>query len=284
MTLKKYKIITFQELEERDFDKKYISNYKLVCDKCLRCGNYFEYSNVKKFLRNRVGKNKKYWKTCQKCWHLINTVEDKNWIEKNRQSQLIAQNKPEQKAKNALGVSKSWTDKRKKEASRYLKNRWQNDLEFADKAIKNLEWTNGSDSKLFNTIINKSFGSGGLKGLYKNINYDSALELSFIMWCENNNISIVRFNLNSIEYKDENGKIRNYIPDFITQNSTIVEIKGLGLYNKINYNRNILKIEAAKQHNLDYCIIFSDDNRLKKNYNIARRWHHENKIKKDNSV
>ena len=80
-----------------------------------------------------------------------------------------------------------------------------------------------------------------------------------------------------IEYKDENNKKRLYYPDFIENNKIIVEIKGKGLYYKINYKRNIKKIEAALKSFNNYKILLGDDEILKKNYKKARNWHHENK-------
>ena len=276
------KSISFKEFREKKFNIDKISNYKLN-GKCLKCGKYFEYSAVKKFVRNRQDtKKESLWETCQNCWHKINTSENLVWIKKNREAQIIAQNKPEQKEKNRKAVSKSWTSQRKAKASDLLKTRWLNDTDFAIKAQKNLSWTNGKDIDLFNKNMKKSLGSGGLRGVYKNLYYDSALELSFIMWCEDNNFIVKRFDLDPIEYLDENGKQRKYIPDFILNNNTIVEIKGLGIYFKINYTRNLLKIQAAKKHMLDYCVILSNEKVLTKNYKKARKWHNENKIQKNN--
>jgi hypothetical protein len=276
----KQKTITFDELQNREFNIKGISNHKLI-GTCKRCNQNFKYSAVKKFMRNRKT-HKEMWETCPRCWLITKTSNNPEWIEKNRQAQIVAQNKPEQKRKNALGVSKSWTETRKKSAKKLLEYRWQNDPIFSKKALANIDWTNGKDIEKFNKYIHKSIGSGGLKGEYKGLNYDSALELSYIMWCEDKGVKIKRYNLDPIIYKDENKKSRVYIPDFIINEDTVVEIKGLGLYYQKNYNRNILKIKNAKKHSYRYMIIFSNDEILKINYKKARKWHHENKIKKNN--
>lgn len=279
------KIIDFDEFKKRDFDQTMISNHKLTNGVCVRCGGLFSYSCVKKFLRNR--KNKKHlkdkWQTCQKCWLVINTSEDKKWIEKNRQAQLIAQNKPEQKLKNAQGVSRSWTKDRRKKASDALKEKWKNDEHFAKQGLKNISWTQTIDDR-HEEIQRKAIGSGGLKGIYNNIRYDSALELSYLLWCEDNSIEIKRYDLEPINYKAEDGKNRKYIPDFIESRNIIVEIKGSGLYYRKNYQRNLLKMQALKNNGAKYKILFEKDHPVKYNYKKARRLHHEIKKKEKNSL
>lgn len=268
------KQITYEDLKLRKFDKFKISNYKLI-GICCRCNKEFEYSAVKNFLQSRLNntKQKHNWQTCSKCWLKINTVENPKWIEKNRQAQLIAQNKPEQKKKNAQGVSKSWNKTRREKASKLLKEKWK-EKEFANKALKNLQWTQTNNQKFYK-ILKKSIGSGGLKGYYHNIYYDSALELSYLFWCFDNHIKVKRYNLDPIEYVFNNKK-KLYFPDFIENDCTIVEIKGLGLYYHKNYYQNIAKIEAAKNYFDSYKVLFANDLILKTNYKKARNWHHEN--------
>lgn len=275
--------ISFSDFEKRDYNTSGISNVKLVGGKCLKCGCNYNYSNIKKFMGSRkFNEGKKHlWNTCSKCWLRIQTGENPEWILKNSESQKISQNKPEQKIKNAEGVSRSWTSDRKKEASLLLKSRWDNDPDFCDKALKNLAWTQ-TNNELREKIIKKSFGIGGLKGMYNNIFYDSALELSYILWCEEYQIKIVRYDLDPIDYIDENGKIRKYFPDFIINNDTVVEIKGKGLYYKRNYERNIQKFESAKKFFNKYLMILGDDKILRRHYRKARTIHHASKNKKTN--
>lgn len=285
----KTKTVTLEYLKSVDYCIDKISKKKLIDGTCIKCKNNFEYSCVIKFMRNRKNKiNKKHlWDTCPKCWLVINTAESSEWIQKNRDAQLIAQNKPEQKLKNAEAVSKSWTNERKIICSEYLKNRWKNDVDFKKKALYNISWTQRNDDR-FREMMRKSIGIGGLKGVYNGLDYDSALELSYILWCESNSINIKRYDLNAIEYLDENGKNRLYIPDFIINNNTIIEIKGFGLFYKKNYLRNIKKIEALKNwtllNNYDYRLIFSDNEILIKNYNTARKLHYEIEKQKNNKV
>lgn len=283
------KTITLEDFKKLDYNPYGISNYRLTDGKCIKCCSHFEYSLVKKFLRNRSTKldKKDLWDTCSKCWLIINTAENKEWRDKNSKAQLIAQNKPEQKAKNALGVSKSWTKERRAKGSEYTRNRWKNDPEFRAISSKNLNWTSKNDEK-YNEIMSRSFGCGGLKGIYANIRYESALEMSYIMWCEDNNIDIKRYDLDPLPYKDENDKDRLYFPDFIINNDTIVEIKGFGLYYRKNHNRNILKIESLKywcsENGYKYYLILEKDKILQTNYSRARRKHHENQKKNSDKI
>jgi hypothetical protein len=282
------KHITLVELQARDYNEVGISKYALSGD-CQRCGKHFSYSYVIKFMRNRKNKpqKKELWNTCGQCWLLINTVLSEEWMNKNKNAQLIAQNRPEQKKKNAEGVSKSWTKQRKKRASKFLKDRWKNDEEFKKKALYNISWTQFNDAR-YDINIQKSWGTGGLKGRYNNIVYESALELSFVLYCEDHNVKIKRYDLNSIPYLDENQKSRLYIPDFIINNDTIIEIKGYGLYYNKNYNRNICKIHAVKDFvkdkDLKFRLILEHDKIIKEYYKKARKLHHANKEKNNNSI
>jgi hypothetical protein len=81
---------------------------------------------------------------------------------------------------------------------------------------------------------------------------------------------------------DENKNIRKYYPDFIININDIVEIKGSGLWYRKNYQRNILKIEAAKKTFNSFIIIFDNDESVKKYYKTARKIHNETYKKENN--
>ena len=118
-------------------------------------------------------------------------------------------------------------------------------------------------------------GIGGLKGIYKDIYYDSALELSYILWCEEHNIPIKRYDLDPIVYKF-NKKQKLYFPDFIIFDYMVVEIKGKGLYFAKNKKQNLAKTkEAIKKLKNKYLIIFDKDKEVKKHYRKARKLHYE---------
>lgn len=277
------KEIELSELKNNDYNQKGVSNCKLY-GICVNCNSNFIYSKVKKFLASRKKSldKKNQWDTCQKCWLKIKTVNNPLWIEGNRKAQLIAQNKPEQKRKNADGVSKSWTDDRKKKESDKLKEKWRDDEAFKKVALFNISWTN-PDHPNHKQMIQKTLGTGGLSGCCNGIKYDSALELSYIFYCDDNNIDIKRYDLPPIEYLDEHNKKRYYIPDFIINNNIIVEIKGKGLYYNRNFLRINIKLEALKKwclnNKYEALFLIEGDDILKRNYKKARKLHHETKKK-----
>jgi hypothetical protein len=264
----------YEELEQRQFNTKLISN-KTIIGHCIKCDMKFKYSSVKKFMRNRQNKldKKHLWQTCAKCWLSINTREDENWIKKNSEAQKISQNKPKQLRKNRDAVRKSWDVKRRELASISLKEKWKNDEAFAKKSLQNLKNINN---------VKIGFGNGGLKGRYNNIYYDSALELSFILWCEYKKITLKRYDYDPIEYYDENGSPRKYYPDFIINTNDIVEIKGGGLWYRKNYERNILKSQAARIFFDSYIVIFDVDDCVRTFYKTARNIHNETYKKENN--
>ena len=258
--------ITYKYLEDHNFNFDGLSN-KPIKDKCHQCLKEFEYKTLKKFLRNRLSLPYKDWCRCQSCFLKFRTIHNNDWIEKNRKAQLVSQNKPEQKLKNAIGVSKSWNTERKQKASQYLKKRWKNDKKFAKKAKNNLKYDNKH--------IKNTLGIRGLKGIYKDIYYDSALGLSYILWCEEHNIPIKRYDLDPIVYKF-NKKQKLYFPDFIIFDYMVIEIKGKRLYFAKNKKQNLAKTkEAIKKLKNKYLIIFDKDKEVKKHYRKARKLHYE---------
>jgi hypothetical protein len=104
-------------------------------------------------------------------------------------------------------------------------------------------------------------GSGrGKSGWYKGIYCDSSWELSYVMYCKDNNIDIVR-NKSFFEY-EWNNKTRKFYPDFLVEGS-LVEIKGYStkqwksklssfpsnLSLKVLYKKDIKKyIDYAESH------------------------------------
>ena len=264
--------ISDKEFIKINYNTKNISNY-MFHGHCQKCHQYYEYRTLKKFVANRKTLDYDKWMLCRSCFLYSRTSENIEWVEKNSLAQLIAQNKPCQKQKNAMGVSKSWTPERKTKASEILKNKWMHDEAFKNKALSNLQ----SDRKA--KFVN-GIATGGLRGEYNQIFYDSALELSFILWCENHNIHIERYNKQPIEYIDENNICRKYFPDFIIYKSTIIEIKGRGLWHNRHFERNKLKMIAAQQQlGTKYCVYYDWDEQTKLFYRKARRIHHENKKK-----
>jgi len=101
----------------------------------------------------------------------------------------------------------------------------------------------GSNNPMFGKPAPQGSGNGW-QGWYKKMYFSSILEMSFMVYCEENN---VEFELTSskkefkISYEFE-GSIRNYFPDFIINNGVLVEIKPSKL---ISTKINEAKFEAA---------------------------------------
>lgn len=95
-------------------------------------------------------------------------------------------------------------------------------------------WNNDNDNvknsrlKLSETMSKlreegKSFCRGAM-GYYKGIHCDSSWELAYVLYCLDNNIKISRCRKRfTYEYE---GKMHLYTPDFIVNDSEIIEIKG----------------------------------------------------------
>ena len=90
-------------------------------------------------------------------------------------------------------------------------------------------------------------GSGrGKKGWYKDFFCDSSWELAYVIYCLENNISIVR-NTQKYQYMWQD-KIRNFIPDFIVD-GRLTEVKG---YKSLQW-------EAKMQATPDIDVLYGND-------------------------
>jgi hypothetical protein len=98
----------------------------------------------------------------------------------------------------------------------------------------------------------------GINGWYMGIHFRSLLELSYIVYLDENKISWVSAEGKiRIKYYDENQKARTYSPDFIVNKNEVIEIKPKNLY-----RHNKLKFEAGRQwcenNNYQYKVITPD--------------------------
>ena len=145
--------------------------------------------------------------------------ESSEWREKNRQAQIIAQNRPEVLEKQSLSQKRRHSDPLVKEAYKKIgKDLWKSP-EYAKKVSLALrkKW---EDIEYANKVLNNS--KNQYHGTYNNLKYQSLVELSFILWMENVNRNIKRYNLGGIKWKEN----KNYYPDFIIDDNIIVEVKG----------------------------------------------------------
>lgn len=117
-------------------------------------------------------------------------------------------------------------------------------------SIRNALIKNGFPPKTPLQIFSKKFGH---IGTYKNLLFRSLMELSFILDNEN------AYNIESAEkFKIPyffNGKNRKYYPDFLLNNSTIVEIKPKSYwYDEIILAKNSAAIKFCEQNNFTFKI------------------------------
>jgi len=110
----------------------------------------------------------------------------------------------------------------------------------------------GEKNPMYGKPIPTGVGNGWC-GWYKGWHFRSLLELSYMI-----NV-IERFNLKwenaeyiKIPYKDQDNKIKNYLPDFVIENKYLVELKPKKLWNS---NTIVRKKEAA--------ILYCNNNGLK---------------------
>jgi len=85
--------------------------------------------------------------------------------------------------------------------------------------------------------------------MQKEILYQSSLELRALeMFEKDNNIwSIERYNLGPIKYK-MNGSYHSYNPDYFLNEKIVYEVKPTVFLTKLDYERNLAKIKAAKKY------------------------------------
>lgn len=180
---------------------------------------------------------------CRKC-SLKYATSSVEWKEKNSQAQLKIQSTPEQKLKNALGVSKFWKDnpEMKEQVRQKLLSRYNN----PEKKAAFL---------LANSIDKKTYTLGGFLQTkqFGNMYFDSSYELCYLLWLDKQAAitHVSRFN-DWIPYTYE-GRIHHYQPDYIltkSNNDTVlVEIKS-SLSRFFDPKKNMAKIAVAET----YCL------------------------------
>lgn len=117
--------------------------------------------------------------------------------------------------------------------------------------------SSGSNNPMFGKPSPQGSGNGW-SGWYKGFFFRSLLELSFLV--KSNISEIENAEYIKIKYIDENGKERNYLPDYLKNKKSLIEIKPKKLSNSV---RNKLKFQAAKKYaennNLDFLILTEEN-------------------------
>lgn len=108
-----------------------------------------------------------------------------------------------------------------------------------------------SKKKMMETFENSSNKSNVSIGYFNGIFFQGTWELKYIIDCYENNIPIKRYNLEPFLYYYED-KPHHYFPDFIINNTEIIEIKGMDK----NNGRTISKNKQFSEKYDNYKIIY----------------------------
>lgn len=238
---------SFEEYEIRKHSTK-----AFIQIKCIYCNNLCVL-NANMLLRRR-----KFLEVCNKCYVKHEQYDDE-WKRKNSEAQKIAQNRPDVIEKHRNNSKLLWKNNYEKMHSSNLK--MVQTKEYREKMAHIMKNKWASDE----TYRDKVSGKGVYKhtGNYHEIVYHSKLELAFLIYCQENNINVLRFNLKPIQYIDPNdGVERNYFPDFIINNNEIIEIKGMRWVELSNgvFDAKINALsDFCKYNKFSYKVIYDQD-------------------------
>lgn len=165
-----------------------------------------------------------------------------------------------------------------------FRTKWLTNLKNAQNEIK-------KDVERYNKICEKAserttqailagkinpYGKGHKNGWYESpksfrpIYYRSSYELRFLQLCdEESQIKILAAEPFSIPYFNENGNLRNYIPDFLVNDQIIVEVKAAFQLSKEQTKRkHLAAIEYCTHHNMIFIVLTNIDEEFKLVLNI----------------
>lgn len=204
---------------------------------------------------------------CPDCILKAVTNTDK-WKQKNREAQLIAQNRPEQLEKNKKAQLERHKDPAMKikhqEASKKVWNRPGYREKMKTIALK--KW---DDPEYARKVIENS-KSNYKTGIYKGIYYQSSYELAFLIQQEDaGQLEKVKRANCFIPYKDKNEITRHYYPDFIVDDKILIEVKGYGPWVDLENTRR--KHIAAGKWSCNHKLTFRLVERMDLGYPLIRR-------------
>lgn len=191
-----------------------------IVSNCSLCGRCYTMLVIKFLGRTYENNN-----LCQT--HYVSSVcKTDIWKRKNSDSQRIAQNKKETKEKQILAQKRRFSNEETRELyRRNAKALWEN-IDYRRKVSSGnrQKW---EDAEYVERVTSKSHGAyrSNYQGYYEGLRYQSLSELSFILWAKDNEHKIKRFDLPGIPWEDENQVRRLYFPDYIINDTTIVEVK-----------------------------------------------------------
>lgn len=169
----------------------------------------------RKFLARKV----KSFKSCGEC-HAKNVsgLSEQKLI--NSEAQKIAQNRPETLKKMSESITKVWQRDYTDRCNSIRESYRNNPAHRENVRIAALRMWNKEE---YRKKVENS--AAYCWGYHTGIFYQSLCELAFILWCEDRDVEVRRYDGKAIKYVDEVGVTRNYTPDFIMDSKVIVEVK-----------------------------------------------------------
>ena len=247
-----------------DMSRSDIAGKAIISFECSRC--QLPYYEVKCDLLARG--NITICGSClrkQKC----NTPER---LASNSRAQKIAQNRPDVKLKMSVSVKAAWKrdyDSRCESIKRSYRENPNHRENVSKASLRN--WRNDEYAAKMEKLTRSKCGN------YQGVFYQSLCELAFLLWCEENGKIARRF-VGSIPYEFE-GKIRSHRPDYVVDESVIVEVKhsmkheeDMGRIKLVEVKYNSLK-EHCKENNL-FARLVEVQKDLPSQYRQARKVHY----------
>ncbi len=271
------RVVEFEDSKNDSFPRKI--TVMIRCEICKK-----EYT----LPRYRViGRKHSMKQLCDEHYHKFVTSTDE-WKERNRQAQIIAQNKEETKQKQKISQMRRHSLPGVKERYRQIARDLWKESNYRNKQTTRLkeQWKNPE----YAAKILK--GEGGAyrskyQGYAYEMRYQSLAELCFILWAKQKSVKIERFKGRpSIQWQDKNGNQRSYYPDFVMNDTIIVEVKNCRKGYRLNPNDEndvMLKYNSLVQYcannNLGARMVFATElPEFKTLMRMAKEFHANPKI------
>jgi hypothetical protein len=231
---------------------------------CPRCNSIINYSNSRSF--KEASRKNSICKSCSKKGIKFSD-EHRKKLSESASKKIGIQNpfygyKHSEETKEKIrnhNIGKKYSDEINKSKGRVGRSPSNKGISLSEETKNKISLaTSGKNNPMYGKP--SPIGSGnGWSGWYKNHYFRSIKELSFII------NYLERFNLKwesgeskkfQIKYKDWEGKIRNYYPDFFINDSFLVEIKPKKLWNnKIVKLKKTQAENFCKNNNIKYKLI-----------------------------
>ena len=246
-----------------------------VCFECQECGAWLIRS-----IGSLLKKDENFRFLCkehyfEKTIYAVGSI----WRQNNREAQLIAQNRPDVQEKQQKSQKKRHAQPGMREKYQKIAKKLWSRESYVKKHQESMEKFRCSDRYV--EIINNSRVQP-YSGVYDDLQYQSLLELAFILWRKSKN-DVIERSCHVVPYHWEDRE-RRYFPDFICNGTAVIEVKGRlwrkgDSLDKINAKHDAL-IKYCKSNNLRCRLVWGKDipTQFKK---AAKRIDRENRKEKD---